>query len=364
MQSKFTDLIEFYNKQLNSYQFGLNSNEESQQKAEKSDHKSAIIMSSEQNEKFNLVIKIFIYYKQLVEDLITKNLNVDSNEWRKIPKFYFVKDTDTRVIIKIFDFEINYGFQYYSCHNDDECTMIYQSKQVESILSHLVNIIQSKASSLLHGKKVKIKRLILNLKFLFNLFKNKSLLRCLSQFLGYENHFYLCSEYTTSDSLNNICKAMVISGYWITFMNLNNLSLQLMSALSNVLTQVNERKDSILINNDPYTASQTLKNSTFTYFATIEPFNCSSINSHIDSLRITKIDHYFNLISKDLFEKFRIVKSDFDNLKNYLSLNFMSNGFSQNELLTNEILRIVKIYNSMLQSEAKKSCNLKKLHFI
>lgn len=156
---------------------------------------------------------------------------------------------------------------------------------------------------------------------------------------------------------------MVISGYWITFMNINNLSVPLMSSLSNVLTQINERKDSVVINNDPYKSSQVLIEGAFTYFATIEPYEYSSINSHIDSMQITKIDHYFNLISKDLFEKFKIIKSDFENLENYLSLNLVSNGFSQNDQISSEILRILKIYNSLLQSDTKKNCNFERNYF-
>lgn len=127
-----------------------------EQNEEKIQSKSAILISSEQNEKLNLVIKIFIYYKNLINKIIIKNLNPDSAEWLQTPRFYFVNDANSKVTIKINDFEINYGFQYYSFDNDDECSIVYQSKQVENILTYLINIIQSKSSSLLHGKKVKI----------------------------------------------------------------------------------------------------------------------------------------------------------------------------------------------------------------
>ncbi|CAF0814108.1 unnamed protein product [Brachionus calyciflorus] len=337
LELKIADLIDFYNKQLNSYQFKSNASEPQEEKDIKMDHKSAIIISSEQREKLDLITKILIYYKNVIKEILNKNLNINSTEWLQIPKFYYIKDTETKVVIKILNYEINYGFQYYSSNIDEDCFLIYQSLEIQKIMTHLVNIILSNSSSLLHGKK------------------NLNILKCVSQFLGYENHFFLCSENTTNDSINNICKAMVISGYWITFLNINNLSMKLMSSLSNVLTQINERKESVIINNDSYPSSPNFKNKIFTYFATIEPLNKSLNNSHIDSLRITKIDHYFSLLSKDLFEKFRIVKSDYENLQSFVDLNLISNGFKSNELLTNEILKIVRIYNSMFQCETKKS---------
>ena len=150
---------------MNSYRFKSNSNDGDEQgdKEPKTDHKSAIIMSSEQHDKLDLVTKILIYYKNLIKDIISKNSSVTSIEWLQTPKFYFVKEAESKVVIKILNYEINYGFQYYSSNIDDDCLLIYKSSEIHQIVTHVINIILSKSSTLLHGKKVKLKKIYFQL---------------------------------------------------------------------------------------------------------------------------------------------------------------------------------------------------------
>lgn len=131
--------------------------------------------------------------------------------------------------------------------------------------------------------------------------------------------------------------------------------MKLMSSLSNVLTQVNDRKEIININNENYKFLQK-SHGLFAYFATINhPGDKILTDSKIDSLKITKIDHYFNSMSKDLLEKFRIVKADYQNLNNYLNSNLLANGFKLNELICNELVKFNLIFNDILFSRFKKT---------
>jgi hypothetical protein len=186
--------------------------------------------------------------------------------------------------------------------------------------------------------------------------------------LGYENSFFLCSEYTSTDGLNNICKAIVSGGFWVTFLNLQSLSTSLMSSLSSVLTQISDRKESILINNETVrfvyaTANATTnpKNgSQFAFFGSIEATNDTYLaNSLIDSLKITKIDHYFNLISKDLLDKFKILNStnldENSNLKNFIQTNLILKGFRSFEQLTDELVMLSEVYLKYLKVMIKRN---------
>lgn len=184
----------------------------------------------------------------------------------------------------------------------------------------------------------------------------------LCKVLGYENNFFLCSEYTSTDGLNNICKAIVSGAFWVTFLNIQSLSTSLMSSLSSVLTQICERKESILISNETVrlayatagTGTTTKSSSPFAFFGSIESTKDTYLaNSLIDSLKITKIDHYFNLISKDLLDKFKIVNSNpLDenlNLKNFIQTNLILNGFRTFEQLTDELVMLTEVYLKYLK---------------
>jgi hypothetical protein len=151
--------------------------------------------------------------------------------------------------------------------------------------------------------------------------------------LGYENHYFLCSEQASFESLNNVCKAMVTCGSWITFLNLENLSTHIMSSLSNVLSQFNQRKEQIQINNEPYKLCNT--HPLFACFAqTVEEKGKQLNNSKIDSLKITRIEHHLNLISKDILDKFQVVHIKFSNLSSFFSSNLIAHGFDISNQLT------------------------------
>lgn len=177
--------------------------------------------------------------------------------------------------------------------------------------------------------------------------------------LGYEIHFFSCSPATNNDSLNNVCKAIVFSGglYWIAFHRLNLLSTSLMSSLSNVLTQINERKDRVVIGNEEYTFSAANTSTTDVvrvYFGIVvnHPRLSNRLDEQHDTLRLTRIDHEFNSISKDLLEKFRIVRTsverwrDFE--RNYLHSALVCNGFQNSEELCNQLGRIKAYYLDIL----------------
>ena len=150
---------------------------------------------------------------------------------------------------------------------------------------------------------------------------------------------------------------MVVGGYWITYLNIQNLSQSLMSLLSNMLTQVHDRKDTISINNEQF--STVIKTSqTFAFFSTAEDFNNIFLtDSNIDSLKITKIDHFFSLISKDLLDKFRVIKFDYNNLRNYIDYNLISNGISNNESICSELMKLYYVYKNVLNVKTKFNSN-------
>ena len=177
------------------------------------------------------------------------------------------------------------------------------------------------------------------------LIKTQEIIEAFCNLIGYENNFFLCSHLTTNEMFNNACKSIVLAGYWVTFLNIHKLSSKLMSSLSNVLTQLADPNGTIIINNEKFT----LTSNEIIFFATAGPTNEYLTNSRIDSLKITKIDHYFNLISKDLLDKFRIVRLDDLEIRSYIYSNLISNGFNKSEELTQNLLDLIDLYKNVLK---------------
>ncbi len=177
----------------------------------------------------------------------------------------------------------------------------------------------------------------------------------LGQLLGYESNYFLCSANTSNDSLNNICKAIVVSGYWVTFLNLNNLNSRLMSSLSNVLSQVNERKENIQINNDSFKLHVKEPKEFSAYFATSDSsYDRLVTNSKVDSLKITKIDSCLYKISKDLLEKFQVVKTNLKhaaNTRSFFDSNLTISGFKTSSMLSAKLIKLNEIYSTILKGK-------------
>ncbi|EFX60314.1 hypothetical protein DAPPUDRAFT_343447 [Daphnia pulex] len=184
------------------------------------------------------------------------------------------------------------------------------------------------------------------------------MMKASSRSVGYENHFFLCSKNTTVDAMNNVCKAITQTGFWVTCLNLNNLSVKSMSTLSNFLGQINERKETVIINNDQYKLNlDAAKQRSFAYFATTKSNNQLLVDVKNDSLKITRIYHYLNLISKDLLDKFRIVIAKSPDLKNFINANLVANGFTTNEQLASQIYKLIEIYQRVLKVPMKSNGN-------
>lgn len=170
--------------------------------------------------------------------------------------------------------------------------------------------------------------------------------------LGYENNFFLCSSIATEEILFNTCNAMVISNFWLTFLNIQNLSSKLMSCLSTILGQINDRQETVTINNTPVNLTNyddSKPKQIFAYFATTHTCNEHLRDAKVDSLKITRLDHYLNKISKQLLECFRVVHFDFDQFKCVIKSNLIAHGFQSIDEFTNEIIKLVDLYKMVLK---------------
>lgn len=150
-----------------------------------------------------------------------------------------------------------------------------------------------------------------------------------------------------------------------------------MSALSNALTQINERKERVLIGNEELTFAATPPSPNHiavAYFglvatATQHSSSLSSVSqlpsqehpdhetqhrqlTLVDSLRLIRIDHEFNVISKDLFEKFRVVRTSVqwwhESERNFVNSSLLSNGFKTCKDLSIQLGRIKDFYVDIL----------------
>jgi hypothetical protein len=127
LEKKFNLLIEFYNREMNFYLFqksvapisedveiktdtglselGENSSENLSVKKKYGPSVGALI-NEEQHLKLELILKVAIYYRNLVRKLISKNANSKSKEWLSKLRYYYEKvdENDRRVVIKVKSF--------------------------------------------------------------------------------------------------------------------------------------------------------------------------------------------------------------------------------------------------------------------
>jgi hypothetical protein len=334
LDTKFNNLIQFYIKKLNNFQATSASTAK-----ESSYSRSGIVINAQQRFKITLVIKLLVYYRSLVQDLLELKTDAKSSEWLSTVRYY-LKDED--VIIKTRDSSVVYGFEYNTLTNLDDSLHLYRLANFQSLVANLISVVESeKTSILLHGNNIR-------------LFVNS-----LRKILGYETHYFMCSKETSLDSIQNVCKAMVLSGYWIIFMNIESLSSRSMSVLSNILTQVNDGKENIIINNESYPfynnnnnnkSDGNQNNRSFCFFGTISP-KVNTTNPQIDSLKVTKIDNYLNLISKDLLDKFFIIQTVEYDVKTIIESNLIANGFTNAQLLSEQMNQLTFLYDKMIKVE-------------
>lgn len=133
---------------------------------------------------------------------------------------------------------------------------------------------------------------------------------------------------------------------------MHNLPSKLMSCLSSIINQIKSRNETITINNVPVSLFNMDEKSKqiCAYFSTTQQLDEHLTNSNIDSLKITKIDHWFLRISKDLFDKFLVFFFEFDDFENIITSNLTVYGFTCVEALTSDILKLIELYNLILKT--------------
>lgn len=75
-----------------------------QNESEQNNWRVAIAMPSSEKEKMELTVKILIYYRNIMRELIENNVtSLESIEWQQKPRFYLkgTSETDLKVIVKV-----------------------------------------------------------------------------------------------------------------------------------------------------------------------------------------------------------------------------------------------------------------------
>lgn len=116
-----------------------------------------LIINSQQKEKLDMIIKLLVYYKNILCELIQKQCTANSSEWLSKVRYYVEQsDNELNVLVKTKNSEIFYGFQYQCFNvNDDVFSLFYQSEQVEKSVSYMIDLVHSKSSPLVHGQHVR-----------------------------------------------------------------------------------------------------------------------------------------------------------------------------------------------------------------
>ena len=143
---------------------------------------------------------------------------------------------------------------------------------------------------------------------------------------------------------------------WITFINIQNLSLNAMSILSDILLQINENRETIIINKENFKSTNKL-NQFPVYFATVPCDNGLTMSEINDPLKIIRLNHVFTKISKDLFDRFRLIGVPMPDYKILIKTSLIINGFQNYEKLAIQIYNLLQIYKNSLQGVQCFSCN-------
>lgn len=104
-----------------------------------------------------MIIKLLVYYRNILCELIQKQRTANSSEWLSKVRYYVEQsDNELNVLVKTNNSEIFYGFQYQCFNvNDDVFSLFYQSEQVEKSVSYMIDLVHSKSSPLIHGQHVR-----------------------------------------------------------------------------------------------------------------------------------------------------------------------------------------------------------------
>ncbi len=141
--------------------------------------KHGILLKKHQYEQLRLIVKILIYYRDLVNQIIDKKFKQDSYDWSVKYKYYFTKgekENDLKVKVRIFltiqdfkliktflfklkfikfkslDASLLYGFDYIGSTSIDN--LLLQSPKMEFSFSQLLKTISNKSYPLIHGENV------------------------------------------------------------------------------------------------------------------------------------------------------------------------------------------------------------------
>lgn len=136
----------------------INSNDFIQDGQNATDLPSGLVISSEEHEKISMIIKLLVFYKDMLGELIAKQCNITSPEWLKKIRYYAENvNNEFNVIVKSNESEIYYGFQYHSsCGDDGVFGLQYETSQVEETISYLMRLVKAKSSPLVHGNYVSL----------------------------------------------------------------------------------------------------------------------------------------------------------------------------------------------------------------
>lgn len=119
LAAKFDSLIDLYSRQLISFQFNkyrkISASTNNSQSTKMSGlSNSGIVINNQQHEKLDLIIKISIYYRTIIKELIGKKCDsLDSPDWTSLVRFYALnQNNQLSVIIKVKIFKKLFLFKF------------------------------------------------------------------------------------------------------------------------------------------------------------------------------------------------------------------------------------------------------------
>ncbi len=296
-----------------------------------SPNKSIVLIKQSQSKKIESIILILLYYRDLVDNILTHALGSESFEWLSQFRYGFVAN---EVDIKCLGGVFRYGFDYVF-KNSVSTLLVYSTKQ-QYTMSQIMTSISNRSNPLIHGSNA------------------EETYRMFCQLVACNNDFFVCTENMHKDIVFNICKAVVLSECWVTLINIQNLSIDTVNILASTIGQLNGSNDKVTINKESYTRKSI--NKFVPIFASIQDDHEDLAQTQSPSLfKLNKLKNSFIQIPREFFDKFKIIKILKPDYKSILNSMLIVNGFSSHELLAVDLYEILKIFASLLKKFELKS---------
>jgi GTPase SAR1 family protein len=298
-------------------------------------NKALILVKQSQTKKIELIVLVLLYYRDLINSILDKSLGPSSFEWLSQLRYAFDASTNEVEIKCLMDSSatsVHYGFDY--VFTSALSNLLVYSPRQQYTMAQIMVALANRSNPLLHSSNA------------------ESTLKMFSQLVGRNNDFLMCTDTMNKDLVFNICKAVTLAECWTTLVNVHYLSADAMTVFASTMRQLNEQPgaNKVVINKDTYDRRSSALNKFVPMFACVQADEARTRASASSSLmQLTRLKTSFVHISRDFYDKFKIIRLMRPDYKTILNSMLIACGFRAHERLASDLYEIIRVFASLLK---------------